>query len=1250
MIAPPAVDYYCRQFRPNTFDPSRCSSCLRPDHMHLSTNATAAAGQDEAHEWDEDDDHHVPSEVTSNASSDDISGGWTYEWSLVHSLSPEWELNICDPDTQSSSPGHSNSPDRSRSLSAGRNSGAQRDMTRLDPSPHRATGSSWMDEGRGRDRSRRPSDIRGDREQESGYFSPERRSDSQRQMEEVSKRQYRYYERGHPLPSNYIPEPKACVPYRNVNLGVPSQRRNEDTFIQESWRSESPERYTYHSNFRRGADSERNSPTRHSSVSPDRYKLIEPPVVTQRRSSLSRSRARSHSTSHGSSQLPSRGPSRQASGRTSPSRRRESIISQTVSPSRASSSHRHTNSFHLQNGEYEAQRGSIRDSRSPSQASNKHSLDSERLYRNLESLSRRGSSTIQKNSYEGSQTSPRTRTAVNSSANSLSHHSREVSPPRNGCSIQSKLSPSQGSWQGSSHSLLSLPTSRGSSSSRHQLRGVDSQMLGGSLSPVSPTETDNVNKGNINTSGDRSRSTARRGMDALLISEPKKEAEEVEEVGMTMEDYIILANIPTIHLESEEELPGLRRRNQSPSPCRDGTYRYQDETDFYSLKFESDQRGRGRERGRDRREKHRDSENGRSSRGPSTAPSHTQTSDSQSGTYRSNKPKERSSLECPQTQVLLLLKGWMSRLDEHGEWRKHWFVLGDASLRYYRDSEAEEVRPAAVIQKGFVQSDDLDGEIDLASCVNVSDCDVEKNYGLQIQTKRAVFTLSAITSRIRRNWVKLLKQAIQNNRHQSDNSSEKANPLFQRASPCQPSAQFTCEDSGYEHTTATYTTTAANSHQANLRGPQTEDGDQDADFSPASQREEGEGWDREQAKRLEERNKWFEEGVPLSEMGSRWDSMELKSGSVPVPVIESMDSEVNRKWAEFEKLSFGDMSAQSLIGAQTSQSSTPQESKTFNIPETNQLNLEDIKESGSDLSRVSINGFQTIQTNTAEALQKEALTLRKQVESIKKERAALGIEVDSPCGPGAPCRAKLEAMEVAHRKTLQELQEKHIKEIRELEEQRDRMLQEERLAASKAVEDMKASHRAELEKANRLAGGAAHMETSSKDHLPQANILHSELDLLSERYSQTCLQLSRTEQSSKSRETKLSCKERELEQLRRENQELKAKLAEEISRMRYFITGQRSDTSTLNSERSASEVEVLLRAKDNEVQYLKKEISCLQNEVQSLTKEKDAACERYKKAYVELSDLKGHTQLERGSLNQHLRLTNAALQEGARNT
>lgn len=37
---------------------------------------------------------------------------------------------------------------------------------------------------------------------------------------------------------------------------------------------------------------------------------------------------------------------------------------------------------------------------------------------------------------------------------------------------------------------------------------------------------------------------------------------------MTIDDYIVLADIPKIQLESEVELPGLRWRNQSPSPSR----------------------------------------------------------------------------------------------------------------------------------------------------------------------------------------------------------------------------------------------------------------------------------------------------------------------------------------------------------------------------------------------------------------------------------------------------------------------------------------------------------------------------------------------------------------------------------------------------------------------------------------------------------------------------------------------------------
>ncbi|MED6273778.1 hypothetical protein CHARACLAT_009924 [Characodon lateralis] len=1352
-MAPPAEDYYCWQFQPNTFDPSRCRSCLRPNHMHLSTTTSEHANAAELHDLQEmgvgdknnDEDNNYEddlalSEVTTCASSDDVSGGWTFEWNLERSPSPQWEPENCETDFQPSFLNQWGQSERSTSLSPRSPSAGQTEMTQLDPSSPRDAENSGMDERRGRDMSRRASESRGGREKESGYFSPDRRGDGVRQMEEENKRTYRYYERGHPLPNNYVPEPKACVPYRNVSLGLPSQRRNPDTYMQATWRSESPQRYTYHSNFRQGTDSERNSPTRHSSLSPDRYRLSESPVEPRRGSSHCRSQARA--SLQGSFQIQSNCASRHTSGRSSPSCRRGSMASYNAL------AHRRTDSFQLQSGEYEDHKICSKESRSLSQASNKHSLDSEKLYRNLESISHCRSSAVRQISYEGSQASPQSRTALSSLANTLSHNSREVSPSRNGYSPQShvslrepdlrdkRLSQSQGSWQGSSHSLPNLPSSHGSSSSRREGAGshilvgspshvavtdshkvnegvaswqgfshsilsrppsqassssrriADSQVLGGSPSYFAVTEPDeanegvgswqgsshsllghtpsqgfyssrllvdsqvdgspshvvatdtvNSNNGIVKVSSERSKSNIRRGMDALLLSEPKKAVVEPEEVGMTMDDYIVLADIPKIQVEAEETFPGLRRRNESPSPCRDQrqrSYRYQDKTDICSPRLEPDESRRGRERGRDRREKFRDLDTERQS----AASLHAQTSD-QSGKHRSLKVKDRARPKDPQA------RGWMSRLNEQGKWKRQWFVLGDTSLRYYRDSEAEE-------------SDNLDGEISLTSCVNVSDCDVEKNYGLQIQTKRVVFTLSAVTSRIRQNWVRLLKQAIQNNTNQSDSSSEKENPRSRRLSSSQPPAQFPCEGSSHEPATSIYNTVVANTN----RDP-TIEGDLGRDLSLATQREQGEGWDREQAKRLEERNKWFEGGFPLSEMSTRWDSMELKRGSIPVPVNETIDSEVNKKWTEFET-SFRDLSDQSLIGTQAYQPSSQGEALSINS--------------------------QTLQTNKAEALQKE------QVETVKKERQAMGIDVDSPCGPGAPCRAKLEAMEVAHRKEMQELQEKHARERRKLEEERGRMLQEESQAAAKAIEALKAAHREELqrevEKARSLDGGAAHMD-SYRGHMPQADVLHSELNVLSEHYSQKCLELRSSEQSNKNRETELDHKKKEMEQLQRENQELKTKLAEEISRMRLFITGQRSDVVSLCKTEATpsnleglsaaiatflvenahtddtpqvayrkalllkrltwtsfilSKVTTLLRAKENEVQYLKKEISCLQNEVQTLMKEKEAVYKLYKEAYVELSDTRGRSQLELGSLNEHLRLANAALQEGDRQT
>ena len=41
----------------------------------------------------------------------------------------------------------------------------------------------------------------------------------------------------------------------------------------------------------------------------------------------------------------------------------------------------------------------------------------------------------------------------------------------------------------------------------------------------------------------------------------------------------------------------------------------------------------------------------------------------------------------------------------------------------------------------YMQKDDLDGDIDLKSCVKVSEYDVEKNYGFQIHVRTLILFL-----------------------------------------------------------------------------------------------------------------------------------------------------------------------------------------------------------------------------------------------------------------------------------------------------------------------------------------------------------------------------------------------------------------------------------------------------------------------------------------------------------------------------
>ncbi|XP_036408717.1 TRIO and F-actin binding protein b [Megalops cyprinoides] len=547
--------------------------------------------------------------------------------------------------------------------------------------------------------------------------------------------------------------------------------------------------------------------------------------------------------------------------------------------------------------------------------------------------------------------------------------------------------------------------------------------------------------------------------------------------------------------------------------------------------------------------------------------------------------------------LLNFKKGWMSKLDERGEWKKHWFVLTDAGLRYYRDSGAEE-------------KDDLDGEIDLKSCVKVFEFDVEKNYGFQIQTREAVFTLSAMTAGIRRNWIEVLRKSVQPSSSPDitqlpDSSSDKenSNSLSRPLPSRRPSARQPNSDPRSEVTTSAAATTRRFDYVE--LAPMPTPGHPPA----ANQREAAEWQGKEQAQQPEERGRWSQPGGTARETGSsQWEALLSRKEAGPTSEQRlKIEEEIEKKWQEFERLPLKEMRSLPLLGSRAAQ-----------------------------------------QAN--EALQREVVaSLRQQLERVRSGGGGRG--GGDGCGPEAPCGRSLAAMERAHRQALEEMQRQHEREMRELERDRDRLLQEETRATAQAMEVLKKAHREELERevgrVRRLYGEGADPQALQTQQQSETRALQRELDSLSERYSQKCLELNRAEQSSGEREREISRREREMEQLRKENQELQSRLMEEISHMRNVIAGQGSEGVSLDDrERNSCELEVLLRVKENEVQYLHKEITCLRDELHSLNTEKQAACERYNEVYAELSGMKSRSEKEIEALREHLKLAMAALQEG----
>ncbi|XP_013930201.1 PREDICTED: putative leucine-rich repeat-containing protein DDB_G0290503 isoform X2 [Thamnophis sirtalis] len=254
----------------------------------------------------------------------------------------------------------------------------------------------------------------------------------------------------------------------------------------------------------------------------------------------------------------------------------------------------------------------------------------------------------------------------------------------------------------------------------------------------------------------------------------------------------------------------------------------------------------------------------------------------------------------------------------------------------------------------------------------------------------------------------------------------------------------------------------------------------------------------------------------------------------------------------------------------------------------------------------------------------------------------------------ATCERGFAAMEETHQKKIEDLQRQHQRELEKLREEKDRLLDEETAATISAIEAMKNAHREELERElekthrSQISSINSDIEALQRQYLEELQSVQRELEVLSEQYSQKCLENAHLAQALEAERQALRQCQRENQELNAHNQELNNRLAAEITRLRTLLTGEggmETAASPLTQGKDAYELEVLLRVKESEIQYLKQEISSLKDELQTALRDKKYASDKYKDIYTELSIVKAKADCDISRLKEQLKAATEALGE-----
>ncbi|XP_022063201.2 trichohyalin-like [Acanthochromis polyacanthus] len=188
----------------------------------------------------------------------------------------------------------------------------------------------------------------------------------------------------------------------------------------------------------------------------------------------------------------------------------------------------------------------------------------------------------------------------------------------------------------------------------------------------------------------------------------------------------------------------------------------------------------------------------------------------------------------------------------------------------------------------------------------------------------------------------------------------------------------------------------------------------------------------------------------------------------------------------------------------------------------------------------------------------------------------------------ASCDKGFATMEETHRKLLGDLNQQHQKEVAELQREKDQLLQEETAATMAAIVAMRRAHKQELERSRQ----SQHIRENSDftqlhiEYEKEIQLLQKELEVLSVQHTEKCLENTQLSQE-------LQDERKSLVLYQKENQELKKKQrdTDEMSPLHFSLNGNQSHVD------SSYEMEVILRAREAEMQFLRHEAQSLREEL-----------------------------------------------------